>query len=465
MGSGHHGDQGGDDQGHNDQGGCSNGHDDPPTSAPTPSPLCPVPERAEDCPAPTECGLPLGSDLTGEGGSFGVSTAVSQDGRIVAVGAPNTRNGEVRVFYWNCDTWTLLGSPLDGPEWIEASSRFGSAVALSGDGYTLAVGAPNEGRYSWGQASVYDFVDGEWVERTTFTRSGRFSNFGGSVSLSCDGSILAVGKPGEDQGLSTPVDASGTDRSGAVEFQEWNGTEWTKLGEINSLLAGAELGSAIALSASGSTVVVGVPSNFFSDGLNNPDSVPGESPNPNGQAQIFSIADGQVSQIGPTIEGAAGSATGSAVDISSDGSLVIVGAPNESGRVGAARVFEIDSSGAWVQVGSTLTGEPVDPSTDLPDIPDEFGTSVAISGDGSTIAVGSPLASTENGRLTGLVRVYRLVDGDWVQLCNDFSGLVEGGLYSGTYFGGSVSLSEDGSTLVIGQPFGGDGLVQVYALP
>ena len=86
-------------------------------------------------------------ELDGNNGDrTGRSVAISGDGTIVAVGAfyhskgPQSREGTVRVYHWDGSTWTMLGAAgdLDGQVGDQVDS-----VALSGDGTILAVGAPN----------------------------------------------------------------------------------------------------------------------------------------------------------------------------------------------------------------------------------------------------------------------------------------------------------------------------------
>ncbi|MGE0396763.1 MAG: WD40 repeat domain-containing protein [Kofleriaceae bacterium] len=145
-------------------------------------------------------------------------------------------------------------------------------------------------------------------------------------------------------------------------------------------------------------------------------------------------------QAGPAIGGgAAGEQAGTASALSADGSRLIVGGPlsdaggNESG---IARVFD-RSGGAWVQVGGDLVGEAAG---------DRFGGDVAISNDGTRIAVGSYL-NDGNGAGSGHVRVFDLVGGAWTQVGADIDGLG-----SGDGHGWAVALDADGSRVVVGAP-------------
>ena len=71
------------------------------------------------------------------------SVSLSSDGTTMAIGAYNndgngTNSGHVRIYNYNENVWSQLGSDIDG----EAATDYsGSSVSLSSDGTTLAIGA------------------------------------------------------------------------------------------------------------------------------------------------------------------------------------------------------------------------------------------------------------------------------------------------------------------------------------
>ena len=71
---------------------------------------------------------------------------------------------------------------------------------------------------------------------------------------------------------------------------------------------------------------------------------------------------------------------------------------------------------------------------------------MALSGDGSTVAIGAPY-NDGNGSYAGRVRIFRFdrTKNNWVQMGGDIDGEAEG-----DYSGFSVDLSDDGTTVVIG---------------
>ncbi|KAL3806163.1 hypothetical protein ACHAXA_004492 [Cyclostephanos tholiformis] len=161
--------------------------------------------------------------------------------------------------------------------------------------------------------------------------------------------------------------------------------------------------------------------------------------------------DGNRVQLGQTIYGyPIDDYFGYSVDITSDGMIIICGSPVND-KPGYARVFSLEAD-IWKQIGGDIIGEAIG---------DDFGISVSISNDGETIAVG---ADFNDVMTSGHVRIYRLVnDGTiWEQIGKDIDG--EEGVNN---FGGSVSLSADGSIVAIGAAFSGNngddsGQVTVY---
>ena len=108
----------------------------------------------------------LGSDIDGEAAAdySGVSVSLSDDGTIVAIGAPyNDGNGSdaghVRVYEWNSGTssWDQKGGDIDGEA---AGDWSGISVSLSSDGTEVAIGAYlNDGNGSdAGHVRVYSIT-------------------------------------------------------------------------------------------------------------------------------------------------------------------------------------------------------------------------------------------------------------------------------------------------------------------
>jgi len=95
-------------------------------------------------------------------------------------------------------TWQLIGGDIDGED---QNNRSGSSVSLSGDGYTLAIGAIGNsanGNNS-GHVRVYQYDGTDWFQKGgDIDGDAAFDQFGFSVSLSSDGNIVAIGATGND---------------------------------------------------------------------------------------------------------------------------------------------------------------------------------------------------------------------------------------------------------------------------
>ena len=137
----------------------------------------------------------LGSDIDGESaGDFsGKSLSLNSDGTIVAIGAwyndgNGTDAGHVRVYEWNSgsSSWVQKGSDIDGEA---ASDLSGNSVSLSSDGTIVAIGAyRNDGSGTYaGHVRVYEWNSGSssWVQKGSDIDGEAASDYSGSsVSLS-----------------------------------------------------------------------------------------------------------------------------------------------------------------------------------------------------------------------------------------------------------------------------------------
>ena len=151
--------------------------------------------------------------------------------------------------------------------------------------------------------------------------------------------------------------------------------------------------------------------------------------------RLYRNVGGSWSQIGSDIDGeGAGDGSGSSVALSADGSVVAIGATGNGGNgdtSGQVRIYR-NLGGSWSQLGSDIDGEAAG---------DRSGTSVALSADGSVVAIGASF-NDGNGSFSGQVRLYRNVGGSWNPIGSDIDGEAAGD-GSGT----SVALSADGSVV------------------
>lgn len=130
--------------------------------------------------------------LTGSsaGHNLGSAVAVNYAGTVVAVGASG--EDRVRVYSRVSGALTSLGADIDGA----SGSLFGTSVALSSDGYMLTVGAPDDGSAT-GSAHVYAWTGTAWTQiGAVGSEVGSYGQAGYSVAMAGDGTRLVVGAIG-----------------------------------------------------------------------------------------------------------------------------------------------------------------------------------------------------------------------------------------------------------------------------
>ena len=383
----------------------------------------------------------IGDDLIGEseGDLFGSSVALSADGNRMVVGSISNSDasmgsGQVQVFENVSGDWVQLGQDING---TGVNSTLGRDVAISSDGTIIAVGADgfddgDNTTTGTGKVCVFELSNGSWVQLGQELLGSENGNllFGNEVCLSSDGSILAVG---------APAGATGS----ASVYQNQGGT-WVQLGDDINGNASELFGNGLALSAEGTRLAIG--GDGFTGG---------------GVLRVFdfdSLADNWT-QVGQTVVGMGNDRIGGNVDISDDGSIVAVSAGgNEDVAVGsgAVRVYR-DTGGTWAQIGDDLDGT----------LLKRFGSSLSLSSDGSIIAVGAfgdgmPAIGFGVPPEGPCERIFRNENDSWVELA-----LISG--EPGSFFGLQSHISSDSLTLAVGaQSFDGDGfnrgLVRVFDL-
>ena len=269
-----------------------------------------------------------GADIDGEntGDMSGNAVAVNGDGNTIAIGAINNDgngqdSGHVRVYQWSGSAWTQVGSDIDG----EANNdNSGVSISLSTDGRTLAVGADNSDGANGsdsGHVRVYDLSGSQWVQRGVDIDGESASDYSGvSVDLSGDGKSLVVGAKDND--------GNGSNAGHARVF-DWSGSRWEQRGsDIDGESSGDQSGSSATISNDGQTVVLGAPGN---DGA-------GDNA---GHARIYSWNGFQWGIQGTDVDGSAANAlNGTSVGVSSDGTRMVTGSPGADNSKGEAIVFQ-----------------------------------------------------------------------------------------------------------------------------
>ncbi len=141
-----------------------------------------------------------GQDIYGiyEGGELGLGLALSADGNVVAVGSPRGDHdsnalGYVQVFEWENTNWNQIGSTIFGEN---RNDYFGYSISLSDNGRILAVGAPfnRDNGYYTGHTKSYQNHNGSWEQvGTTINGETAVELSGYAVKLSGNGSRIVIG--------------------------------------------------------------------------------------------------------------------------------------------------------------------------------------------------------------------------------------------------------------------------------
>jgi len=325
--------------------------------------------------------------------NFGDSVAVCGD--TVVVGAPWEDSSATGVGGNQDDNNALdagaayvfvrSGTAWSQQAYLKASNAgagdgFGGSVAVSGD--TVVVGASNEDS-SAGAAYVFVRSGTAWSQQAYLKASnpGASDRFGISVAVS--GDTVVVGAHWEDSsatGVGGKQDDNNALEAGAAYVFVRSGTAWSQQAYLKASNAGAGDGFGFSVAVSGDTVVVGASgedSGATGVGGNQDDNNASFS----GAAYVFVRSGTTWSQQAylKASNTGAGDEFGCSVAVSGD--TVVVGALDEDGSVsgaGAAYVF-VRSGTTWSQQAYLKASNP--------GAGDEFGSSVAVSGD--TVVVGA----------------------------------------------------------------------------
>ena len=435
-------------------------------------------------------------------GTFVPNDAPDSDYQLALDSNGASASGAVTVYRRSdAGTWAIeafVKAPKAG-----SSDIFGEALALSADGDVMAVGAPNEsgsstgtfvpsededsdyrralddnGAFRSGAVTVYrrrfDTDNNAWVwDVEAFVKApatGVRDNFGRALALSADDATLAVGAPNEDSahtGTFVPSDVPGSDyqlalasndlasdhragsegelQSGAVtvyrrRFDTGNNAwVWDVEAFVKAPVVDVKdfFGTALALSADGGTLAVGVPDE---DSASTGTFVPSEDEDSGYRRALasnslefasagavivyrrrFDQADnGWVWEVEAFVkapktvsaDGGEGARFGVSLDLSSNGVVMAVGSSGESGSVSGVfvpegtdyqgaldsdRVSHQDSGAAYVyrrrfdQADNAWVWD-IQAFVKAPNRGqnDDFGTALALSADGDTLAVGAP---------------------------------------------------------------------------
>jgi hypothetical protein len=378
------------------------------------------------------------AELTGPGNNgFGAAVALSSDGSTALVGAQEGDQGAAYVFTRSGTRWTQQAKLTGAGESTDAfdGDAFGYSVALSSDGDTAIVGAPDNADNA-GAVWVFTRSGSSWTQQARLTADNEFydclgntnqvpepcSDFGHSVALSGDGNTALIGGPG----FASEGGAWIFSRSGSTWTQ---GQTLTPNGAV-PVPGDDAFGTSVALSTDGATALIGGPA------ANSDQYEPGA-------AWVFALSGSTWSQQGPKLTGGAetdgevtGGQFGTSVALSSDGSTALVGGAQNHDGDGAAWAFTRSGS-SWSQQGSMLTSGTSGDGA-------QFGSGIALTSDGNEALIGAQSGGTKP------------TDGAGYLFTRSGSTWTRGGELTvstaGAGLGFSTALSSDGTTALLGGP-------------
>ncbi|CAJ1937776.1 unnamed protein product [Cylindrotheca closterium] len=344
----------------------------------------------------------LRPELSGQqiGDEFGHSIALSNDGLIMAVGLPNSLvgtvegSGRVQVYLYDPTgkAWSQMGDDIV-PTVLQEYGRFGHSVSLSDNGDVLAIGAP-----MGNGVSIFRFDNNEWVKMgdDITVPETKAAWHGWSVSLSSDGLVVAVGGPTNEDNW----DEAGACR--IYEFvnnSNWQLRGQPILGEQRHGL----LGTSVSLSGDGNIVAIGAINYELPEATANREEDVFHYGLKAGAAFVFEYSpDGNWNPRGKPIFGdAAFDRFGKSVSLTKDGKNLAVGAP-EHGEGGQVRVFVFDEEHLyWDQVGDVQRYDSYD--DEGKDGSYGTAVALTESVDGLRLLVGAPKTKARYGDRLGLL--------------------------------------------------------------
>ncbi|GAX09342.1 hypothetical protein FisN_6Lh289 [Fistulifera solaris] len=396
-------------------------------------------------------------------GLLGTDMAMSADGSVIAIGTPGNAPGHIGVYRYNetASVWDDVGGEIFDTIG-EGSVRFGSSVAISADGMTVAGGSgysrsvPDINGLSnplAGRAQVNMYENGRWVQKGQSIVGTQCRSLGWSTALSGDGNRWVIGTPdvaGSGDARCNDIDY-GSKRGIVQVFDFVNGGEWAQVGSvITGSQPGSQLGQAVAISRNGLRVAA------FSQGTTDTDPY----------YQVFEQdAFGSWVQMGGNIvvESTVATSSTNTLALSASGSRVVVTNKRRDSGIGYFKVLEwIPETSSWTQMGE-----------DVEDFDNccfffAYDTSVAMSDYGTKIVYGNTgyRDATSLGEDTSLfrgnVRIFEWLDGAWQQVGGSILG---DDLIGESWFGYATAMSADGRRIAASAPLAFPNYVASYELP
>jgi hypothetical protein len=412
----------------------------------------------------------LDSNGFSSGGTFSITFKASDGVNIAPAVSSFTLTVTTEPSYSGQSQLTLLSFPTN---YADANFNFSSSIAISGNGNFVVVGTPNYdqggsyapnggvahafmsdsnqteytvGGYTVGQEPVYKTSDDKFGENKSISidSEGKRYVFGSTTynyNSNDVGQVVIYHNEDETNPHSNVVSFA----NNTTSFHNF-----AKKGQVHGPHVGAEYGYSCKLSADGSLLLVGAPSarTSTSDATTDFGRVYTYIERTSGMSN-YSQGDrwGNTSSSNSpkqTIEQSSGDRVdndrfGSAIDINKDKSYAVIGCGSTAAATpGKAYVYTISSDTLTQQAKLT-------PSDGVNG--DGFGESVAISDDGTIVAVGSYKADNGSNSEAGAVYTFKRTGTSWSQV----SKINQPSAGASMQFGFSLAMSSSGGKLFIGE--------------
>ena len=314
------------------------------------------------------------------------------------------------------DTWSQIGQSVEGRY---RQSFFGHDMAMSADASCIVVSAVqmidvfinnNDPLMMAGQVRIFKLSEANQWEQVGQDLNGTdfFGHFGWSVDISNSCSTVVIGERYHTNAAIKVI--------GQVKMYRLVNGSWTQISSAikceQDVDGTSEMGSGVALSDNEDIFAVAAVS--YRGGLV--------------RVYKYSSTDDSFTQLGQDLTGRpvgvdeSRDRFGHSISISSLGDVVAVGIPGYDYLIGRVEVFQLVNN-IWVARGQGINGT-------IPTA--QFGTRVSISGDATTLAIGTRRHIEETP-------IFRYMNDSWIQLGQGIVGM-------------SPTLSFDGNLVALVSP-------------
>ena len=365
-----------------------------------------------------------------------VTTYTTVNGTTIALNIPGDYTGGALYYFDNTNAgmgytvqsdivpvqlgdWQLLGTEFKG----DAAGDGLTGNCISADGKTIAVsasGVSSNGYTDNGVVRVYTYVNNAWTQVGSDI-NGEATNAKLSVNnISADGNTVLCFSVLGGQGF-------------CHSFRYMNST-WTKIGQDIQGNAESSLRK-LNMSPDGNTVAIG---DIYNSDIGSRRGIV--------QVYGYSQSNNTWTQLGQNIYGESDGDKSGYVSLSSDGTVVAIGAYENDGNngnieiSGHVRVWGY-SNNTWTQIGQDIDGITVH---------ERSGHSCSLSADGTIVSIGCYAGDSATLTDNGLVRVYKYNNSNstWTQLGASIEG------WEGHFYNSNTTISADGTTVTFGTQSG-----------